>query len=467
MRPTYRLRAPITGALACLSLLLAVPPVAAETADEALAEEDRIGALERKVEMLTSELERTRSDMAVPEEAELVSAHGLGPGASKVYGLTRGLSLGGYAEGLYTGIVDDKRASGAKNRTDFLRAVLYAGYKFTDRIIYNMEVEFEHASTSATDSSGSGSVSVEFAALDFLISPWLNARAGMMLVPMGFLNEIHEPPFFYGNHRPDAETRILPTTWRENGAGLFGQLGEQVDYKLYVMNGFNAEGFGPEGLRDGRQKGNRALAEHMAVIGRLDWSPLPELLVGGSVYLGNSGQDQDIAVASGGTPLGEVSIPSAFTTIWEVHGQLQKAGLFARALFTMAHIDDAADLSRALGPVPVAPGLPGGIGALPAGDAVADAMLGMYAEIGYEILQWILPETEMTLEPFFRYEFVDTQHDVPDGFSRDRAEIVSTYTGGLHFKPIPNVVIKLDYRNRSAREGDLGDEVNAGVGVVF
>jgi hypothetical protein len=458
MSPTHWLRAPIAGALACL-----MPLLAAATTDAELADADRIGALERKVEMLTSELERTRADMAVPEDDELVSVYGLGPAASKVYGLTRGLSLGGYAEGLYTGIVDDKRESGATNRTDFLRAVLYAGYKFTDRILYNMEIEFEHASTSATDSSGGGSVSVEFAALDFLIEPWLNARAGMMLVPMGFLNEIHEPPFFYGNFRPDAETRILPTTWRENGAGIFGQIAEGIDYKLYVMNGFNAEGFGPEGLRDGRQKGNRALAEHMAVIGRLDWSPLPELLVGGSVYLGNSGQDQDIAVSTGD----EIAIPDALTTIWEVHGQVQTHGIFARALFTMAHIDDAGDLSTALGPEPAAPGLPGGIDALSAGEAVADTMLGMYAEIGYEILQWIVPETDMTLEPFIRYEYVDTQYDVPSGFVRDRAETVSTYTTGLHFKPIPNVVIKLDYRNRDSREGALGDEVNAGVGVVF
>jgi hypothetical protein len=458
MTPTHWLRAPLAGALALL-----IAPMALAATDEELAAEDRIGELERKVEVLTSELERTRADMAVPEEGELESVYGLGPGASKVYGLTRGLSFGGYAEGLYTGIVDDKRESGATNRTDFLRAVIYAGYKFTDNVIYNMEVEFEHATSSSTDSAGAGSVSVEFAALDFLIEPWLNARAGMMLVPMGFLNEIHEPPFFYGNFRPDAETRILPTTWRENGAGIFGQLGEAVEYKLYVMNGFNAEGFGTEGVRDGRQKGNRALAEHLALIGRLDWSPLQELLVGGSVYVGNSGQDQDITVSTGD----EISIPDSLTTIWEVHGQLQTHGVFARALFTMAHIDDAGDLSRALGPVPAAPGLPGGIGALSAGEAVADTMLGMYAEIGYEILQWIVPETDMTLEPFFRYEYVDTQYEVPSGFDRDRTDSVSTYTTGLHFKPIPNVVIKLDYRNRDAREGALGDEVNAGVGVVF
>jgi opacity protein-like surface antigen len=56
---------------------------------------------------------------------------------------------------------------------------------------------------------------------------------------------------------------------------------------------------------------------------------------------------------------------------------------------------------------------------------------------------------------------------MPSGFERDRSQVVNTYTAGLHFKPIPNVVVKLDYRNRSARAGALGDEVNAGIGVVF
>ncbi|MGH0032206.1 MAG: hypothetical protein ACQGVC_20640 [Myxococcota bacterium] len=453
--------------IACVLALLATAAPAAAADDEDLAKEDRIAALERKLDVLTSELERTRSDMALPEDGDLSSFMGLGPGASKVYSLSRGLSIGGYAEGYYSAIVDDKKQSGAKNRSDMLRGVLYAGYKFTDNIVYNMEIEFEHATTGSTESSGSGSASVEFAALDFLIRDWLNARVGLVLLPMGFLNEIHEPPFFYGVNRPDAERRIIPTTWRENGVGIFGQLAEELEYKLYVVNGFNAEGFDPSGLRGGRQKGNRALSEHMAFIGRLDYTPVPELTLGGSVYVGNSGQDQNVNVSSGGTFLAEVDIPDALTTIWEIHGQFQKAGVTTRALFTMATVDDAADLSRALGPIPAGFGLPGGTGELSAGEAVADRMIGMYAEVGYEILQWIVPETDMSLEPFFRYEYVDTQNEVPAGFNRDRTQIVSTYTTGLHFKPIPNVVLKLDYRNRSAREGKLGDEVNAGFGVVF
>jgi hypothetical protein len=443
-------RALLAGAIGWLLAF----PAAAKTEAE-LAQEDRIGALERKVELLTSELERTRSDMAVPESGELNSVYGLGPGASKVYSLTRGLSVGGYAEGLYTAFVDDKRKSGAENRADFLRAVLYAGYKFTDNIVYNMEVEFEHATTGSTDSSGSGSASVEFAAIDFLLKDWFNARAGLLLVPMGFLNEVHEPPFYYGTHRPDPETRILPTTWRENGTGIFGQLAEQIEYKAYVMNGFNAQGFDTGGFRGGRQKGNRALAEHLAFVGRLDWTPLPELLVGGSVYVGNSGQDQSVTAPGGG----EVGVPDALTTIWELHGQYERAGLHTRGLFTMAHVGDAGDLSRALGP--------GGSGELAAGEAVANRMLGLYLEVGYEVLQWLLPESEASVEPFFRYEYTNTQDEIPSGFDTDRTEVVNTYTAGLHVRPIPQVVIKLDYRNRSAREGALGDEVNAGIGVVF
>lgn len=429
----------------------------AATSDEERAREDRIRALERKVEVLTEELERTRSDLTLPEPAELESAHGLGPGASRIYGLARGLSLGGYAEGLYTAIVDNKKSSGEKNRADFLRGVLYAGYKFTDHILYNMEVEFEHATTGSTETSSGGSVSVEFAALDFLWKPELNGRIGLVLLPMGYLNEVHEPPFYYGTHRPETETRIIPSTWRENGVGLFGNLAEQIDYKLFVVNGFNARGFDSSGLRDGRQKGNRALAEDLAFVGRLDWNPLPELSVGGSVYVGNSGQDQDFAVASG-----QVSLPDTLTTVWEVHGQMRSQGLFLRGLFAMAHVSDAGDLSRALGPT-----ASGGIGELAAGEAVASQMIGGYAEIAYEVLQWLAPDTDMTLEPFLRYEHVDTQQNVPSGFASNGKQDVQTITAGLQYQPIPNVVIKLDYRNRRPDSGALGDEINAGFGLVF
>jgi hypothetical protein len=450
------------GLVAALLIIPSTAVLAAATEEESsLAQEDRIGELERKVEVLTEELERTRTDMAVPE-SKLESVFGLGPAASKVYGLTRGLSLGGYAEGLYTGVVKDKRDSGEVNRIDMLRAVLYTGYKFTDHIVWNSEIEFEHATTSSTESSGSGSVSVEFAALDFLALDELNARVGLVLVPMGFVNEIHEPPFYLGANRPEVERVIIPSTWRENGVGIFGQLaGERLSYRFYTVNGFNAKGFNAGGWRGGRQQGNRALAEDMAFVGRVDYSPLDWLLVGGSVYVGDSGQDQ--------TTNG-VDLPDALTTMWEVHTQLRALGLQVRGLLTMAHLDEAGALTRALGPVAL-----GGSGKLDTnnngiidtGEVVARRMFGAYGEISYEVLQWITPESEMTLEPFFRAEWIDTQDDMPDGFAADRRKELEIYTAGLHFRPISQVVIKLDYRNKRAEQGAAGDEINAGIGLVF
>jgi len=120
--------------------------------------------------------------------------------------------------------------------------VLYAGYKFSDRILFNSEIEFEHAS-SGEGAELKGEVGVEFAALDFFIDPMANIRTGLVLMPMGFINQIHEPPFFFGNHRPEVEQRIIPSTWREMGVGLFGQITPSLTYTTYLVNGLNAEGF--------------------------------------------------------------------------------------------------------------------------------------------------------------------------------------------------------------------------------
>ena len=439
--------------------LLAAAPLAAEPADdEKIASDDRVSELERKVEILTDELARTRQDMAVPEdEVALESTWGLGPAASKVYGITRGLSIGGYAEAFGTAVVADKKDSGESDRFDALRTVLYAGYKFTDHIVFNSEIEFEHGTTSATESSSGGSVSVEFAALDFLFRDEINARGGLLLVPMGFLNEIHEPPFFYGVHRPTVEQVIIPSTWRHGGAGLFGRVADMVAYKLYAVTSFNAAGFDDSGLRGGRQQGNRELAEDVAFVGRLDFEPIPELLLGGSVFVGNTGQDQDIVNAAGVS----IDLPNSRLLLWEAHSQLQVMGLRGRVLFTMAHLDDARPLTLALRPSP------GGTGDIAATEVIADDMLGVYGEVGYDVMQWIAPDTGWTVEPFFRFEYIDTQHAVPRGFSADQANELRIYTAGISVKPIPNVVLKVDYRNRSSREGRLGDEVNLGFGVVF
>ena len=397
---------------------------------------------ERKTGILAEELETLKSKFILPETAEYKSLYGLGPAASKVYQVPRGLSLGGYGEASANFFISDNEGPGERRDVgDFVRFVTYIGYKFTDRIIMNSEIEFEHATTSSTTTSSAGSVSVEFANLDFLLTEQANIRAGLVLMPMGFVNEIHEPLFYFGNLRPEVEQRIIPTTWRELGVGLHGTILPGLTYRTYVTNSLNANGFSKTNIRAARQSGNRALFEDLAWTARLDYTPMPGLQVGGSVFWGNTGQDQLFA----GKKI------DANLTLFEFHGQYQYHGLQLRALFAQGHIGDADVLSAALG----------------ANGPISSRIVGGYAEVGYDILPVLFPGTDMSLSPFLRFERLDTQADVPAGFTPDRSRDIRVINAGLSFKPIPNVVIKLDYRNLDAEVGQIADEFNIGFGFIF
>ena len=402
---------------------------------------------QRKASILTEEFEKLKTNLTVPESAEYKSLYGMGPAASKVYGVNRGLSIGGYAEGFYSKFVDDQTQSN-RDTADFLRLVLYFGYKFSDWIVFNSEIEYEHGSTASTKTSGSGEVSIEFAYLDFLLSEWANARVGAMLVPVGFLNEMHEPNTFFGVFRPEVETRIIPSTWRENGVGLFGRLSESLQYRLYALNGLNARGFSTSGLRGGRQKANRAFAEDISVVGRLDYTPTPSLLLGGSFYTGDQGNNQVVD---------NVKIPDTSLMLWELHAQYRAYGLELRTLFTMAHLGDSGKLTNALR-------LTKDIGA---NDTIAHAMLGTYAEVGYDVLPLFYPGTEHYLAPFVRFEYYDTQHNTPAGLTDNRNAEQRLWTTGLSYKPHPNVILKVDYRRFSPVAGKRPHEVNFGIGLAF
>jgi opacity protein-like surface antigen len=421
---------------------LAGAAFAEATADELRQRDDTIAELVRKVDVLTDEVATLRTQVAVPQETELKSAYGFGPAASKIYGIERGLSIGGYGEANYINFI------GGNDRSDALRTVLYLGYKFTDSIVFNSEIEFEHGTTSnVNNGAGDGSVSVEFAALDFFFRPELNARAGILLAPMGFVNEVHEPPFFYGVQRPETESRILPSTWRENGVGIFGTLGESLEYRSYVLAGFNAQNFSDAGIRNGRQQGNRSLSEDLAWVTRVDWTPdlLPGFMLGGSVYVGDSGQDVEVA---GG------DIPDTRIWIFEGHTQYRNGPFHARALLAFSSLSDTEELNVVLGRPLDAP--------------IAEEMLGGYAEVAYDLYPTLFGGADRQLEPFARVEYVDTQYEVPNGFTANRERANWIYGGGLNFYPHPNVVLKVEYRNIVTRSGDdRADELGLGMGFAF
>ena len=248
--------------------------------------------LQRRIDAVAEEFERfSFGNIAPPIED---SEYGFGPAASKVYNQESGLSIGGYGELIYQNYAGSSKA----DTFDLRRAIMYLGYKFNEKWLFNSEIEWEHGSTSE-----SGSVSVEFAYLDYLHSPELNFRVGLLLIPMGFVNELHEPTTFLSANRPMTERVLIPSTWRENGVGIFGDVGD-ISYRTYVVNGMDAAGFTADGLRGGRQKGSKALSEDFAWVGRLDWAPKPGVTIGASAYYGDSGQNQTL----GGGTLGDLTI---------------------------------------------------------------------------------------------------------------------------------------------------------------
>jgi hypothetical protein len=403
---------------------------------EGVQTKEEVKKLEYKTNVLAEAVEKLRTQLHIPEKLEYKSMYGLGPAASKIYQVSQGLSIGGYGQGQYQTFLNGDEADNA----DLVRFVLYTGYKFTDRIIFNSELEFEHGTT-GEGAEEKGEVSVEFAYLDFFLDPRVNVRAGLVLIPMGFINQIHEPPFFFGNNRPEVERRILPTTWRENGVGLFGQLWPGLTYTMYGINGLDARGFSSEGIRDGRQSGSKALAEDLAFVGRVDYAPhmMPGLTFGGSAYVGNSGQHQ----VFDGKKL------DVFTQLYEGHLQWQYRGWWFRALGAWGHIGDAAALSAAKG------------------ETIGKSNFGWYTELAYDVLPLIWPETIQYLAPFFRFEQLNTIASAPSGLADSNAINEDVYQFGVNYKPVPNVVIKADYRNFEAKYDRVGDEFNLGIGFIF
>ncbi|NOZ24893.1 MAG: hypothetical protein GXO94_02220 [Nitrospirae bacterium] len=401
------------------------------------AGDNRTQLLEQKVQVLVEEVQSLKEQLILPEAPEYEGAYGLGPSAARVYGIRQGVSLAGYGEAYYRRILSDK--GDAKDTSDFYRFVLYAGYRFTDRIIFNSEFEIEHAATGKNFQGKSGSVAVEFAYLDFFFSDPFNVRAGLVLVPMGFVNELHEPTTFHGVYRPDVEQKIIPSTWRKNGLGVFGTIGSGVDYRIYVVNGMNGYKFSAGGIRNGRQKGGRVLAEDLAVTGRLDWSPTPGILLGGAFFAGNSGQDQTFNGES-------LDIP---TTLLEAHAEYRRRGLAVRVLGVKGSIGDAGRLSAATG------------------ETIGSQNYGWYIETAYDVMPLIRPETTRYLAPFIRYEHYNTQYRVPAGFTASGEYDVTTTTVGLTYKPIPQVAIKADYRNVDSESARKADEFNLGIAYAF
>lgn len=431
--------------------LLTPPSFAQDSSQEAWKQE-----MERKIEILTQELEKSK--LGEVTEPTYKSAFGLAPAASKVYHVSRGVSIGGYGEMTvqdFAARKDDGSISGKKREADFLRAVVYMGFKFTDKILFNSEIEFEHATT-ASGAGARGEVSLEFAYLDFLVAKPLGVRAGLLLVPMGFINEMHEPTIFHGVRRPNVESNILPTTWRENGAGIFGVAGA-LHYRAYLMSGLQAikdadittgvkgpvQGFSASSaLRNGRSKGAKSQSDDLAFVGRVDYHGIPGALLGVSYYAGKSGHNNTDAAGN------DIDAP---VTLADVHGQWEYRGLEIKALYARGTIDDVADINTKNG--------------LTGNASVGEKFFGGYVQAAFDVLS--LTGSKHYLAPFARWERYDTQQQVPLAFTKNPANERTEITVGVTYKPHPNTAIKADWQDMKDGAGTGVDQFNLGIGYLF
>lgn len=381
-------------------------------------------SIEDKIDLLQEEIEQLKLRA---EQAEKSRSGG-------VQGFVDRTTIGGYGELHYNNYRGDTVGGVDKknDEIDFHRFVLFFEHRFNDWISFKSELELEHA---IAGQGKAGEIELEQAYLDFAINEHFNAKAGLFLIPLGILNETHEPPTFYGVERNEVEKRIIPATWWEAGAGAYGEVMPGLQYQVNITSSLNANKFKSsfaDGVRGGRQKVGKANAEDLALSGALNYNGIPGLTFGGAFFTGETGQN--------------VNGVDARLTLWDVHARYQQDRFDLRALYARGHLSDAADLKAN------------------AGIDAAEDFYGWYVEAAYHVWK----SGEQTFAPFVRYEKWDTHADVPNNVTRNDANKNDIWTIGANYWPHPQVVIKADYQQFDEPDGNKGDKrLNLGLGYMF
>jgi hypothetical protein len=397
------------------------------TGTQAASLEERVKTLEEQNTVLAEEVLATQTGGFTLVDTEK-SYSGLGPAASKIYFSKNPLSIGGYGEMFYANPED------GGDYADVYRFITYFGYKFNDWIVMNAEVEFEHGADSSGDNGGK--VVVEFFYLDFLLSEQANLRLGHVLTPMGLVNLRHEPTLFNTVQRPEIEKYLLPSTWHENGALVYGRLANlDLDYTAGVINALNLnndDGKAPAygWIREGRLGASKDAPFDPAFVGRVDYTGINGLMVGASVYYGDGSNVED----------GETDVSGLDTTIFDIHASYDNGPFSMYGLYTQTNMDGAENLS----------------------ETAVEKASGYYVNASYDISS--LVGLNYKLPVFAQYQDLNPVEKTVDGSNEDafQSEIV---TIGLNFFPADQVVLKADYEMRDGYKE--GDKFSFGLGFIF
>ncbi len=374
---------------------------------------------------LTSELinvQNQTSFMAIDPEKAI---QGMSPAASKIYYSKNPLSIGGYGEVYYSQYNDSVGAGNTKDAYgDTYRFIPYIGYKFSDDIILNSEIEFEHGDQ----------VAIEQLYVDFILDPLATVRVGHQLVPMGYVNLYHEPTLFNTVIRPDVERQLIPSTWHELGLSVYGKT-DTFEYQIGAFSALdmnNATLTTPLSDKDWIRKarvGNESDRgmDNMAVVARLDYNGINGLQVGVSGYTGKAGN----AKVAGKSQEGQMNM-------FDVHAVYQNEGFKARALYTESHLSNA-DSYRTDMP---------------------ESARGGYLNLEYNVLPFFASSSQR-IPLFFQYENYNLATAMADGKSFGNTE---SYTYGLNYFPHDQVVLKAEYMLRhNENTADATKYVNEGI----
>lgn len=339
-----------------------------------------------------------------------------------------------YAEMLYN------QPEGDNGELDVQRMVLLFGYRFNDKTQFVTEVELEHVNE----------VFIEQAFVNYAVGSNVSLRGGLMLVPMGIVNEFHEPTTFNGTERPAMDNAIVPTTWRELGVGVTGRFNDiSLGYQAYVFNGFKSteadgeggiSGFlkGSNGLRGGRQKGIQSTVDSPTFSGKLDYYGIRGLRLGLSGYFGDTQAADDIEDVEGAN----IGIAMLGLDARYAYQRFTARGQFIHATLSDTDLYNTAT-----------------------GRDLGSALQGFYVEGAYNLLPL---NKEQKLFAFARYEKFNTHTDTAGSLVKNDAYDRTDVTTGLTYHIAPGVVLKGDYQFRSNEsDTDTKDRLNFGIGVWF
>jgi hypothetical protein len=324
-------------------------------------------------------------------------------------------------------------------QADLRRFVLGFQHRFDAKTKVVTELEVEHSVTSASDP---GEVAVEQAYVERQVHPNWSVRGGLFLIPLGLLNESHEPTAFYGVERNFVETAIIPTTWREGGLQVVGNLDNGLTLQGGISTGFDLtkwDATATEGsaspLGSIHQELALAKARDLSVFGALNWRGLPGLLVGGGIFTGGATHGQAAA--------------SARVTLWDLHARWTPGRWDLAALYSRGAISNTAALNAALVGNPT---------------LIPRSFDGWYAQAAYKL--W--SRDDYALSPFARLERFNTARrfaDLGPGITPSSAPTEQVVTVGANLQVAQGLVVKADLQR--FRENRDANRVNLGLGWSF